>query len=116
MPDRVDAAFLDACPRLKIVAGALKGCDNFDAEACAARGVWLTVVPDLLSAPTAELLATLFLGLTRNVRRGDELVRSGKFAGWRPVLYGRPRAESGSDFSEWEPSAGRRQSGSGRSE
>ena len=81
-------AFMDACPRLKIVAGALKGCDNFDAEACAARGVWLTVVPDLLSAPTAELLATLFLGLTRNVRRGDELVRSGKFAGWRPVLYG----------------------------
>lgn len=88
MTDRVDGAFLDACPRLKIVAGALKGYDNFDAEACARRGVWLTVVPDLLTVPTAELLITLFLGLTRNVRAGDAHVRSGGFRGWRPALYG----------------------------
>jgi phosphonate dehydrogenase len=29
------------------------------------------------------------LGLSRNVRAGDERIRSGGFAGWRPILYGR---------------------------
>lgn len=88
MPDKVDAAFLAACPRLKIVAAALKGFDNFDAAACAARGVWLTAVPDLLTVPTAELTIGLLIGITRQIRQGDGWVRSGRFAGWRPEFYG----------------------------
>jgi phosphonate dehydrogenase len=88
MPDWVDQEFLEQCPRLKIVAAALKGYDNFDIEACTRRGVWFTVVPDLLSAPTAELAMGLILGITRNIPAGDRLVRSGVFQGWRPVLYG----------------------------
>lgn len=88
MPDHVDTDFLAHCPRLRIVAGALKGYDNFDAAACAARGVWLTVVPDLLAAPTAELTVGLMIALARNLVAGDRLVRGGGFAGWRPILYG----------------------------
>ena len=34
MPDSLDEAFLAACPNLRIVAAALKGCDNFDVKAC----------------------------------------------------------------------------------
>jgi phosphonate dehydrogenase len=34
MPDSLDDDFLAACPRLKIVAAALKGFDNFDVAAC----------------------------------------------------------------------------------
>jgi phosphonate dehydrogenase len=89
MPDCVDDEFLAQCPRLKIVAAALKGYDNFDVEACTRRGVWFTVVPDLLSAPTAELALGLILGITRNIPAGDRLVRSGGFHGWRPILYGK---------------------------
>lgn len=88
MPDQVDEAFLAACPRLRIVAGALKGYDNFDVEALRRRGVWFTIVPDLLTVPTAELAISLVLALGRRVLLGDELVRSGRFQGWRPVLYG----------------------------
>ena len=88
MPDSVDEKFLAACPRLKIVAAALKGYDNFDVQACARRGVWFSIVPDLLSIPTAELALGLMLGLTRNIGAGDHHVRSGGFQGWRPVLYG----------------------------
>ena len=89
MPERIDDAFLAACPRLRIVAGALKGYDNFDVAACSRHGVWLTIVPDLLTAPTAELTIGLMIALARNVLPGDRLVRSGRFQGWRPVLYGR---------------------------
>ena len=88
MPDRIDDALLARCDRLRIIAAALKGYDNIDVEACTRRGVWLTIVPDLLSAPTAELALALTLGLTRNVAAGDRLIRSGQFQGWRPVLYG----------------------------
>jgi phosphonate dehydrogenase len=88
MNDSLDAALLDQCRNLRIVAAALKGCDNFDVAACTARGIWFTVVPDLLTIPTAELAVALALGLARKVLEGDRIVRSGKFAGWRPVLYG----------------------------
>lgn len=89
MPDQVDAAFLERCPRLRIVACALKGYDNIDVEACTRRGVWASVVPDLLSVPTADLAVGLLLSLTRHVAEGDRFVRSGLFRGWRPALYGR---------------------------
>ena len=88
MPDRVDAAFLAACPDLEIIACALKGFDNFDRAACAAAGVQLSIVPDLLTAPTAELAVGLAIGLGRHIREGDALVRAGGFQGWRPILYG----------------------------
>jgi phosphonate dehydrogenase len=88
MPDRVDEAFLSRCERLRVVAVAAKGLDNFDGEACARRGVWLTNVPDLLTVPTAELAIGLLIAVTRNFRAGDEHVRSGAFRGWRPQLYG----------------------------
>jgi phosphonate dehydrogenase len=87
MPDRVNEAFLRRCPRLRVVAGALKGHDNIDVEACTRRGVWVTIVPDLLTAPTADLAVGLLLALTRRVIAGDTRVRGG-FRGWRPVLYG----------------------------
>ncbi|MFZ5452638.1 MAG: phosphonate dehydrogenase [Thermodesulfobacteriota bacterium] len=88
MPDYLNDAFLEACPGLQIVAAALKGYDNFDVEACTRRGVWFTIVPDLLSEPTAELALGLLLGLSRNLLAGDRLIRSGEFVGWRPQLYG----------------------------
>ncbi len=88
MPDRIDAPFLDACPQLRIIAGALKGYDNFDREGCSARGIWLTVVPDLLTAPTAELTIGLMIALSRNILPGDRHIRSGDYKGWRPRFYG----------------------------
>ncbi|NKC31083.1 NAD(P)-dependent oxidoreductase [Falsiroseomonas selenitidurans] len=88
MTDHLDEAFLAACPRLRMIGCALKGADNFDLDACRRRGVAVSVVPDLLTAPTAELAVGLLIGLGRNLRAGDALVRGGGFAGWRPILYG----------------------------
>lgn len=87
MTDRVDADFLAAAPRLRVLACALKGYDNIDVAACKARGVSVSIVPDLLTAPTAELAVALTLGLARHLRAGDAAVRAG-FEGWRPELYG----------------------------
>ena len=88
MPDSIDCTFLDACPTLRIVAAALKGYDNYDVAACTKRGIWFTNVPDLLTVPTAELAVGLTIGLARHILPGDTLIRSQKFQGWRPQLYG----------------------------
>ena len=88
MADRVDDAFLGRCPRLRIIAATLKGYDNFDAVACARRGVWLTIVPDTIIPPTAELAAGLAIGIMRRVGEADRAIRTVGFEGWRPHLYG----------------------------
>ena len=88
MSDRVDSLLLDRCPRLRVIAGVLKGADNIDVDACTERGIWVTVVPHLLSAATAELAVALVLAVARRLREGDALVRSGEFKGWRRRLEG----------------------------
>jgi phosphonate dehydrogenase len=94
MTDRVDDAFLTACPNLRMIGCALKGYDNFDIDACTRHRVIVSVVPDLLTEPTAELAIGLLIGLARNILPGDRHVRSGAFAGWRPILYGRSLYDS----------------------
>ncbi len=89
MPDLVDAALLAGAPRLRVIAGALRGADNIDVAACTARGIWVTVVPELLAEATAELGIGLLIALARRIPEGDAFVRSGRFVGWQPHLYAR---------------------------
>ncbi len=88
MPDRIDADVLRQAPRLKTIACALKGYDNFDLKACDKAGVAISFVPDLLTEPTAELAIGLAIAAARHVVPGDRIVHAGQYAGWRPVLYG----------------------------
>jgi phosphonate dehydrogenase len=87
-PDRIDEAFLERCPKLRVVAAATTGAGNFDLEACARRGVWLAQAPGLVAVPTAELAMGLLLAVARNLRAADDHVRSGAFRGWRPQVGG----------------------------
>lgn len=88
MTDRIDGAFLDACPNLQVVGAALKGFDNIDVAAAAERGVWVTICDDLLTIPTAELAIALMLSLGRHIVRADRDIRERGFNGWRPTHYG----------------------------
>jgi len=88
MADRVDAALVSACPRLRVVSGVFKGHNTVDVAACARRGVYVTVLPEVLTPPTAELAMALVLALRRRVLEGDAWVRAGRHAGWRPWFYG----------------------------
>jgi phosphonate dehydrogenase len=88
MTDTVDAALLAETKRLRIVACALKGFDSYDVEACTRAGVWVSIVPDLLTEPTAELALGLAISLGRQILEADTHVRAGHFTGWRPMFYG----------------------------
>ena len=94
MTDRIDAKFLAACPHLRVIGAALKGSDNIDVQAATDAGIWLTIVPDLLTVPTAELAIGLMLSLGRNIVAGDRKIRKHGFHGWRAELYGAGIADS----------------------
>ena len=89
MTDCVDDALLQQASSLKIVACALKGFDNYDVEACTARKIWVSIVPDLLTEPTAELAVGLAIALGRHILAGDSQMRSGPFKGWRAQFFGK---------------------------
>ena len=88
--DRVTATVIQAADRLKIVASYAVGVNQIDRAAAAARGIWVTHTPNVLTDATADLTMALLLALSRRIIEGDRLVRAGGFAGWSPdLLLGR---------------------------
>ena len=82
LTDRVDTAFLDAAPRLRIVANVAVGYNNIDVEACRERGVVVTNTPGVLTDATADLAMALILMTTRRLGEGERLIRSGNAWQW----------------------------------
>ncbi len=83
--DRIDAAAMDASPRLKVIANFGVGFNNIDIAAATARGIVVTNTPDVLTATTADLAWALLMALSRRVVEGDQLARSGEWEGWGPT-------------------------------
>lgn len=88
MPDMIDESLLNHAKKLKMVSCCLKGYDNFDIDACTRHGVLVSILPDLLTVPGAELAIGLMITAGRNVIAGDSYIRRGEFKGWRPRFYG----------------------------
>jgi glyoxylate reductase len=80
--DRVDAALLEALPRVRHVASYGVGTNHLDLEACRRRGVLVTNTPGVLTDATADHAMALLLDAARRVAEGDRLVRRG---GWTEV-------------------------------
>jgi glyoxylate reductase len=88
--DRVTATVIQAADRLKIVASYAVGVNQIDRAAAAARGIWVTHTPNVLTDATADLTVAMLLALSRRIIEGDRMVRAGGFAGWAPdLLLGR---------------------------
>ncbi len=75
---QVTAELLDACPNLKYVGLMATGYNNVDTEACRARGVTVTNIPDYSADAVAQMtltyiltFATSFGAYTASTARGD---------------------------------------------
>jgi len=89
--ERIDAAVLDACPHLKIVANMAVGYNNFDVDAMSARGVLGTNAPDVLTETTADFGFALLMATARRVTESEHYLRAGKWTKWNYEMF------SGSD-------------------
>jgi glyoxylate reductase len=83
--DQIDAAVLDAAPRLRAIANMAVGTDNIDVAAAAARGIPVGNTPDVLTDATADLAFALLLALARRIVPGAATVRAGEWRTWEPA-------------------------------
>lgn len=65
---RIDGAFLDSHPKLRLIATRSTGFDHIDVEACRARGIKISTVPSYGENTVAEHTFALLLALTRRIR------------------------------------------------
>ena len=65
---KIDAPFLDAHPRLKLIATRSQAVDHIDLEACQARGVRVANVPHYGDTTVAEHTFALILATSRRLR------------------------------------------------
>jgi len=81
--ERIDAALLAACPRLRAVCNSAVGYNNFDLDACTRAGVMATNTPGVLDDTTADIAWALMLASARHIVAADQWVRAGEWGGWK---------------------------------
>ena len=85
LTDRVDAALLDAAPRLRVVSNFAVGFNNVDVPACTARGVCVGNTPGVLTDSTADIAVTLLLAAARRLGESATDAREGRWLTWEPL-------------------------------
>ena len=75
---------LALAPRLKAIGTYSVGTNHLPLEACKARGIQIVNTPGVLTDATADLALAMLLSLSRRLRDGEELARSGSWQGWAP--------------------------------
>ena len=80
--DRVDAALIEACPRLRIVATGSVGYNQIDVATCTARGIAVTNTPDVLTEATADMAWALLMATARRVTESERWLRAGQWGRW----------------------------------
>ena len=85
LTDRVDAALLQAAPRLKVVSNFAVGFNNVDVPACTARGIYVGNTPGVLTDATADIAVTLLLAAARRLGESATDAKDGRWITWEPL-------------------------------
>jgi len=87
LTDRVDAALIEACPRLRTISNYAVGYDNIDLAAASRRGITVGNTPDVLTDATADLTFALLLAAARKLPEATRAVHEGDWLTWEPARY-----------------------------
>ena len=87
LTDRMDAAAIEAAPKLKVIANHAVGFDNIDVAAATRRKIAVTNTPDVLNDATADMAWALLFAAARRVAEGDRGLRAGNFPAWGPAVF-----------------------------
>ena len=85
LTDRVDAALLDAAPKLRVVSNFAVGFNNIDVPACTARGIAVGNTPGVLTDATADMAFCLLIASARRVVDGHAYTLAGNWRTWEPL-------------------------------
>ena len=87
LTERIDAAVIDAAPRLRAIANYAVGSDNIDVAAAATRGLAVGVTPGVLTDATADLTLALLLSAARRLPDAQRSVTDGAWTTWEPRAW-----------------------------
>ena len=72
----IDAAFIDALPKLEIIANMGVGYDKVDAAHAGKRGIMVTNTPDVLTEEVADTTVGLLINTVRELPKAEAWLRS----------------------------------------
>lgn len=76
---KIDAAFLDQAPSLKVVSNISVGYENLEVYELSRRNILATNTPDVLTETTADAIFGLLLSTARRIPELDRYVKEGKW-------------------------------------
>ena len=79
LTEKIDAAFFDACPTVKVVSNIAVGYNNIDVAEASKRGVKVTNTPGVLDDTTADLTFALLMAAARRVTETERRLRNGEW-------------------------------------
>jgi len=85
LTDKIDAALMDAAPRLKVVSNYAVGFNNIDIPAATERGICVGNTPGVLTDATADMAFCLLIAASRRVVEGHQYTLAGKWKTWEPL-------------------------------
>ncbi len=80
---------MDRLPNLEVITSFGVGYDQIDVEACRARGIRVSITPDILTGDVADTAIMLMHATLRKLIAGDDWARSGKWASVGPMALTR---------------------------
>ncbi len=86
LSDKLDRAFFDALPALRVVSQYAVGVNNIDLAYAKERGIPVGHTPGVVTDATADMAWALLFASARNVAGGVEHVRAGRWRSWEPAL------------------------------
>lgn len=85
LTDKVDAALIDAAPKLRVISNMAAGYDNIDVREATKRKIMVCNTPGVLTDTTADFAFALLLAAARRIGEGERNVRAGKWKTWGPM-------------------------------
>jgi lactate dehydrogenase-like 2-hydroxyacid dehydrogenase len=96
----IDAAFIDALPKLEIIANFGVGYDAVDARHAGKRGIMVTNTPDVLTEEVADTALGLLINAVRELPKAEAWLREGRWVkdGGYPLTKGSLRGRKAGIF------------------
>src|SRR5436305_13488561 len=85
LTDKIDAALMDAAPRLLVVSNFAVGFNNVDVPAATQRGIAVGNTPGVLTDATADMAFCLLIAAARRLVEGHGYSLSGRWKTWEPL-------------------------------
>ena len=79
LTEKIDAAFFDACPTVRVVSNIAVGYNNIDVPEASKRGVMVTNTPGVLDDTTADLTFALVMATARRITETETRLRRGEW-------------------------------------